>query len=246
MQRAILIALLMVLAAAPAWAQDPPDPDERGSGAITIDQLESSVNVCTTVFEGIAVFYILPKGWEGAEQGVSSEGEFDEDLNRYVMMSRSPMAEGDESPDFVFELSIYRLGIPTEWDESLTDEQVAEMKETAFWTFIDTQMTESIKAGMDCVSPAESIKSKPYGVGTRMPTYFVPIFYQLDDELNIYTFTSVTAGKIWTMKFLVEADQAENYEALIALILNNSFAMTEEQFAEYQEQYGSEVPERER
>ncbi|MBN2082064.1 hypothetical protein JW859_07635 [bacterium] len=245
MRKALIIMLFAILAATPVWAQD--DPNERGSGAISIDDLEDSINVCTTVFEGIAVFYILPKGWEGAEQGVDRKsGVLDEELNRYVMMSRRPLVEGDDTEDFVFELSIYRYGIPTDWGEEVTPEERAELEESAFWDFINMQMSESIKSGMDCVSPAESIKAKPYGVGTRKPTYFVPVFYRLDDQLNIYTFTSVTAGKIWTVKFLVEADQAENYEALIALILNNSFAMTEAQFAEYQAQYGKEVPERER
>lgn len=74
---------------------------------------------------------------------------------------------------------------------------------------------------------------------TRPPTVFVPIFYEVPPAHNskskgsvLYTFTSVVNGKVWMLKFLVAKDQIDNYGALIALILNNSFGMTK---AEYEE-----------
>ena len=38
------------------------------------------------------------------------------------------------------------------------------------------------------------------------------------------------------MKFLIKEDQVENYGGLVAYILNNSFALTTEEFDEYNRQ----------
>lgn len=263
----IILACASLLAATPAWAQQDntqsgssqqggsqqasgqtsdsqqDNPDDTGSGVITAEQLSDDISVCITKFEGIVVFYILPRGWEGAEQGVNRQtGKLDEDLNRYVLLSKSPMTDDNGVPDLVFELSIYREVLPESWDENLSEDEKSDMEQAAFWDFIDTQMSLNAKAGWHCVTPTDQIKAKPYGTGTRPQTLFVPIFYEREGKVNIYTFTSITAGKVWTMKFLVKSDQADNYGALIALILNNSFAMTEDEFAKYQEEYNEAVP----
>jgi hypothetical protein len=236
------IVLAGLLTAAPAWAQED-DPDIMGSGVITPEQMSEDISVCITKFENIVVFYVLPRGWEGAEQGIDREtGRLDEELNRYVLLSRSPMAEDDEAPDFVFELSIYREVLPEEWDAGLSEEERSEMEESAFWDFVNMQMGVNAKAGWHCVTPQSEIKAKPYSTGTRQPTFFVPIFYEREGKVNIYTFTSITAGKIWGLKFLVKSDQIDNYGALIAYIINNAFAMPEEDFEEYQRQYNKDVP----
>lgn len=235
------LMLAGLLAAGPAWAQEGDEPYD--SGLITFEDLSEDLSVCITSFEGIVVFYVLPRGWEGAEQGVDRQtGKLDEELNRYVLLSRSPMTDESEAPDLVFELSIFREVLPSEWDAGLSEDEKSEMEEAAFWEFIDAQMAVNAKAGWHCVTPLEEIKAKPYGTGTRPPTLFVPIFYEREGKVNIYTFTSITAGKVWVIKFLVKTDQVDNYGALIALILNNSFAMPEEAFEEYQQMYGQDTP----
>jgi hypothetical protein len=234
----------LLLTAVPAWAQEESTEDESaGSGLITFEDLSQNLVVCATEFEGIVVLYVLPKGWEGAEQGVDRQtGKLDEELNRYVLLSRSPMADENEAPDMVFELSIFRQGLPEDWDEGLSEDEKQEMEESAFWDFIDAQMSQALKDQWHCVTPQSEIQAKPYGTGTRAPTFFVPVFYEREGKVNIYTFTSITSGKIWMLKFLVKAEQADNYGALIALILNNTFAMPKEKFEEYQRSAGREVP----
>ncbi len=41
---------------------------------------------------------------------------------------------------------------------------------------------------------------------------------------------------MWTLKFLVAEDQIDNYGALIALILDNSFGLTEAEMKEMEKQ----------
>lgn len=230
-----------LLAAAPAWAQD--DAQEGGSGVITRDDWANNISNCITKFEGIVVLYVVPKGWEGAEQGVDPKtGKLDEDQNRYVLLSKSPRADENGVPECLFELSIYREVLPEEWDESLSKEEQSEMEQAAFWDFIDAQMKLNAKLGWHCDTPTDDIKSIPYGTGVRPPTYFVPVQYEREGKVRLYTFTTITADKVWTMRFLVQVAQAKNYEALIAFILSNSFAMSEEKFDKYQEEYGQVVP----
>lgn len=231
-----------LLAAAPAWAQD--SAGESGAGVISVPDLDNIAN-CVTLFEGLAVLYVLPKGWEGAEQGVDRQtGKLDEELKRYVLLSRSPQRDDNGAPHLVFELSIYRQALPVEWDASLSAAERAEMEQAAFWEFIDAQLAVHAEQGWELDMPQDSIAAKPYGTGARPSTYFVPVHYEREGKIKLYTFTSVAAGKVWSLKFLVQAEQDENYQALIAFILNNSFAMSEAKFAEYQEQYGQAVPPR--
>lgn len=230
--------LAALLLAAPAWAQE--DPADGGAGVIAGPD---NIANCITKFEGVVVFYVLPKGWEGAEQGVDREtGELDEDLQRYVLLSRSPRTDANGAPDLVFELSIYREALPSSWDADLSAAERAEMEQAAFWEFIDAQLAVNTEEGWELVTPEASIAAKPYGTGARPSTYFVPVSYERAGRLRLYTFTTVTAGKVWSLKFLVSAEQDRNYTALISFILNNSFAMSEAQFDRYQEQYGQAVP----
>jgi hypothetical protein len=226
-----------LLTMAPAWGQD--DQQEGGAGVITIDEWATNISNCITKFEGLVVLYVLPKGWEAGEQGVDPQtGKLNEDLNRYVLLSRSLRKDADGVPELLFELSIYREVLPEAWDEGLSVKEKSEMEQAAFWDFIDAQMGVNARTGWRCITPTAEIKAEPYGTGARPATYFVPIEYEREGKVNLYTFTTVTAGKVWTIKFLVEADKGKNYGALITYILNNSFAMSEEQFDQYQEQYG--------
>jgi hypothetical protein len=231
MRTAIACAIVMLLVQ-PAWAQDSVPEDTVGSGAITFEDLSEGLEVFATHREGIVVFFVLPVGWPVAEPGADREtGELSEELGRYTLLSRSLVADDDEAADLVFEMTVFSNALPEEWAEGTTEEEQAELEKSAFWDFLDVQMSQSLRAGLHCVTPAEEIKAKPYGTGTRPPTYFVPIFYEPQGGgARIYTFSSVYDGKVWMLKFLVKEDQIDNYGALIALITNNSFAMTEAEF----------------
>lgn len=247
MKQTLIALMMLVLAAAPAWAQEgqteQSGEESFGSGLIDLETMSDKISVCITKFEDIVVFYVLPVGWEGAQQGATdTTGKLDEELNRYVLLSRSPMVDENGAPDLVFELSIYRDLMLEGWDQGMSEEERNEMEESAFWEFVDAQMGVNAKSGWHCVTPQSEIVAKPYSTGTRPPTFFVPIFYEREGKINIYTFTSITAGKIWVLKFLVKSDQIDNYGALIAYIINNSFAMPEEDFEEYQRLYNKENP----
>lgn len=231
MKTAIAFALVILLAQG-AWAQTGPPEDSGGSGAISFEDLSDNIEVFATHREGIVVFFILPVGWPVAEPGVDrATGELDEELSRYTLLSRSPVVDEDEAADLVFELSIFRYGLPDEWSDGVTEEEKSELERAAFWDFLDVQMSANLEAGLHCATPTEEIKAKPYGTGTRPPTLFVPIFYEpRGGGARMYTFTSTHAGKVWMLKFLVKEDQIDNYGALIALVVNNSFAMTEAEF----------------
>lgn len=230
MRIAIAIAVALACLQA-AWAQEGPPEGTVGSGAITIEDL-NNIEVFATHREGIVVFFVLPPGWPVAEPGVDREtGELDESLVRYTLLSRSPVADENEVADLVFEMTIFKEALPEEWAEDLTEEEKAELEQAAFWDFLNAQLGAAINSGLKVVSDTADIAAQPYGTGTRPATYFVPIYYETQGGgAMIYTFTSLYAGKVWMLKFLVKEEQVDNYGALIAFILNNSFAMTEAEF----------------
>jgi len=236
MTRLTVAIAAMLMLALPAYAQDDVPDDTIGSGAITVEQLQEDLEVFISGREGIVVFYVLPRGWSIAEQGIDPDtGEYIGAIPKYIVGSRSPVIDEKEAPDMVFELNIYRLGLLDDMDEGLSEEEIAAYESARFGEFLDQQLSQNITLGLDCVSQAAEIAPKPYGVGNRPPTYFVPIYYQSDGGAMIYTFTSVTAGKVWMLKFLVQEEQVENYQALVALVVNNAFAMSDEEFVAWQE-----------
>lgn len=228
----VLAALLLVPVAAQAQTTAP--SDAIGSLVITNEQMANDVEVFITAHAGINVFYILPRGWDVGEQGVDKEtGELMENVNRYVLVSRSPVVDENDVPDLVFELNIFDYGLLDGMPEGLSDEERMRYEADAFTSFLDVQLSDALNSGLHCLSNPGDIVPKPYGTGTRPKTLFVPIYYETQGGAEIYTFTSAYAGKVWMLKFLVKADQVANYGGLIALILNNSFALTPEEFDEY-------------
>jgi hypothetical protein len=233
--RLAIAALLVALTAQPVFAQSDPPDDYFGSLAITLEQLSEDVVNYISQREGIAVFYVLPRGWEVAEQGVDPEtGEINPDMPKYIVGSRSPVIDEEEAPDLVFELNIYRHGLLEEMPEGLGEDERRQYEQDEFFNFLDVQLATNIALGLSCANPNE-IYPKPYGLGSREPTYFVPIYYETEGGSMVYTFTSVTAGKVWMLKFLVKESQIENYTPLVSLIVNNCFALTDADFAAWQE-----------
>ena len=229
----LLAAVLLLPVAAHAQATE---GGEGGSGVITIDQLDKDLEVFFTEYAGINVFYVLPRGWDVGEQGVDKEtGKLMENVNRYVLVSRSPVVDENDVPDLVFELSIFDYGLFDGMPAGVSDEERATYEQESFMAFLDVQLSDALNSGLHCLSDPGDIRPKPYGTGTRPPTLFVPIYYETQGAAKIYTFTSAYDGKVWMLKFLVKADQVQNYGGLIALILNNSFALTPEEFAELAE-----------
>lgn len=231
----------LLFMAAPARAQQ--SQDSAGSGMITIDDFADSIEWMATSYEDIVILWILPKNWEVAEQGVDPEtGELDERMGRYVLMARAPMFEDETEPDMVIELSIYRTSLHEGLPEDATKEEVAEHEEEMMLAFLDTQISEALHNGLVCLTESEDMGFLPYGTGTRPPTYFFPLkFATPNNETMIYTFSSAYKDRVWGLRFLMKEEQVDNYLPLVALIVNNSFAMTEEEYT--QGHYDMESPE---
>jgi hypothetical protein len=237
----IWLSILGLLAVTPAFAQG---DDEGGSVALTLEQLANEIENYITPKSGIVVHHVLPKNWELIEQGKDeTTGRLKDGLPVYVLVSRAPVAQKNDPTDLIFELSIYEQGLL----DNLPANTPADEKKVGiqFRKFINAQMSFFLKSGFK-VRGQVDFKAKPYGgfqidpktgkkFATRPPQYFVPIAYDVpQDPKNpnsrtaiLYTFNTFTADKVWTLKFLVNKDRAEDYEGLIAIVLNNSFALSE-------------------
>lgn len=213
-------------------------PGSMGSGAITATQFTKDLQILMTEWQGTVINFVLPRGWELVEAGLDSKtGKLRDDLKIYSLISRAPVAKKGDPTDLLFELDIFKQGLLEDLPADTPADQRTEPAQ--FNGFLNAQITINIKAGARCVTKPQDIEAKPYGPPTRPPTMFVPIFYEVPPPHNskgkgsvLYTFTSVAGGKVWMLKFLVAKDQIDNYGALIALILNNSFGLTK---AEYEE-----------
>jgi hypothetical protein len=209
-----------------------------GSGAITATQFTKDLQILMTEWQGSVINFVLPRGWELVEEGIDKKtGKLKDDLAIYSLISRAPVTKKGDATDLLFELDIFKQGLL----ENLPADTPADQRNepTQIKYFLNAQISMNIKAGAKCVTKPQDIVAKPYGPPTRPPTMFVPIFYEVPPPHNskskgsvLYTFTSVVDGKIWMLKFLVARDQIDNYGALIALVLNNSFAMTKAQYEE--------------
>lgn len=224
-----LAALLGVLPAAAAPDKDVPK-DAIGSGAITLQQMSEGLQFLTAQKEGVVVNFVLPDTWELVEEGIDAKtGKVKEDLNVYSLLSRRPVADPRDATDFIFELDIYKHGLMEGAKADPKTGQPPEAKDQ-FKSFLDLQMSINIKAGLKVLSKPNEIVPKLYGPPSRPRTVFVPIYYETPQGALLYTFTSVAGQKVWQLKFLVSKDQVENYGALIALMLDNAFGLTEQEY----------------
>jgi hypothetical protein len=99
-------------------------------------------------------------------------------------------------------------------------------------------MSDNLRAKFDLVSKPNEIKAKEY----RKGTFFVPIRYKSPEGSMLYTFTSFEGTTIYQLKFLVSEDMVEQHGMLIALMLRNAFALTEEMHRELIKQQGEAGP----
>ena len=224
-----------VLVAAPCFAQgnDGRPAGTVGSGSITVEQILQDIVQYTAERNGINVFFVLPRGWELQEEGLDKQtGELVEGVPAYMLLSRAPVADPDDPTDLVFEMLIYEQGLTENLPEDLPEEE--RTHKARFRGFLDAQLSQALSRGWTVETDVKDIVPKPYGPDDRPygQTAFVPIFYKTEEGAMLYTFTSVAWDTVWMLRFLVAKDQTDNYGALIALILDNSFALTDEQYEE--------------
>ena len=226
MKRFLTLIILAgaVLLAVPALAANDKPPAKGASGAqddsgvITMEQLAKDMQYLQAEWQGIVVHYVLPKGWELQEQYAK------EDAKQYTVTSHSLTPDKDTPPDMIFELTVFSRGL---LDDLPADASEADKTgRVQFRNFLDEQISINLKAGLKCKTKPADIVPKGYGPTTRPPTFFVPIQYDTPWKEKLYTFTTVTADKIWMVKFLIKENQVENYGALVALMLFNTFGMT--------------------
>ena len=226
----IAAAVISCLFATGALAQSGTPKGSAGGGAITIEQLTKLLEPHIAEKFGIVVHFVLPKGWELVEQGVDPKsGKMVEGHNRYVLLSRRPMDDPKEPTDFIFELSIFEHPLDV---GSLSKDASAEELRKALGEqlseFLNVDMSDNLRAKFDLVSKPSDIKAKEY----RKGTYFVPIRYKSPEGSMLYTFTSFEGKTIYQLKFLVSEDMVDQHGMLIALMLRNSFALTDEMHKE--------------
>lgn len=210
-----------------------------GSGAMTMEQMKSGLQYLVAQKYGISVNYILPKGWEVVTKELPGNGNTP---GVFVTSSRKKMADPNDPTDFIYELSIYQPDITAGLDPKAKDFE--KQMGDAFKSFLDSQLRVNLKAQNKVISRASDIQPKKYGpkadkngASTRPQTTFVPIHYEVPppkgkgDAAELYTFTGLTGGHIWQLRFLVNQDMNGVYEPLIALMVNNTFALTDKQQA---------------
>lgn len=211
-----------------------------GSGAITMEQMQEGLQYLIAKRYGINVNYVLPEGWEVVTREIPGKGQTP---SVFSTMSRRKMPNPSDPTNFIFELNIYEPNITAgidDKDQKRFDEAVGKR----FRDFLDAQLSLNIKGKNKVISKANDIVPKNYGptprngISTRPQTTMVPIHYQVPppkgkgNAAELYTFTGLTGGRIWQLKFLVNADMVKTYEPLIAIIVNNSFALTDKQQSE--------------
>jgi hypothetical protein len=243
---AVLFALALLLLPAAALAQGKNQkgsepPGAIGSGAVTLKQLTEELQFLETEKESIVISFVLPKGWEIEEQGIDAKTKkLNEDLNVYSLISHAPVAKTGDPSDLIFELKIYKKGLL----DNLPPDTPADQRNAGvqLWKFLNAQISINVRGGLKCTTPAQDIDKKPYGPGPplREYTWFVPIQYDVPPLPGshgpgsmLYTFTSMTGDKVWMLRFLVSKDQVDNYGALIALVLHNTFGMTKDEYEQY-------------
>lgn len=240
----ITIALGLALAA-PVWADTKPAPKDQGpppgttgSGAISLEDLAKNVQTLQVRKYGIVVNYVLPHGWEVLEQGKDPKtGKLREDKGMYVVLSRRPMPDPKEPTDFIFELDLFEKGLTEDLPKDTKPDKRAEIRAERMWGFLNGQISLSLKNGWKLKTQKREIDYKEYGPDSRgKKTNLIPIFYEVppDPKLKdskgamLYTFTSFEGETIWMLKFLITKGTEDQHGALIAFMLNNAWAVTEE------------------
>ncbi len=248
--RSLLLApLAALLLLAPAFAQgnDAP-PGAIGSVVMTLEQLTKDINTYKIDKFGIHAHFVLPKNWVLQEQGRDPKtNKVKEGLPIYVLTSTAPTEKPTDPTDMIFEVDIFDGGLTRDLPAGTTDEARKEERAKRFWAFLNTQMSLNIKSGNKMITKRPDIKALPYGFAIDEKTgkrtvrpgrpvqYFVPIFYEVAPPKGmanakgavLYTFSTFTGDTPWMIKILVSKEQREQYGGLIAIILDNSFGLTD-------------------
>jgi hypothetical protein len=251
------LAFYSLAFAAPATKESPKGndvpKDSAGSIVIPIQSMAEDLQMLEARKYGIVVRYILPKGWKVEEAKDAETRKLRDDMHVYIVTSARPMPDPGDKTDFVFELDMYEQTISEALpkDSNSKDLQAAYMK--AFLAFLDEQLSMNLKQGYKLLNNVKDIQPKEYGPDSRGKyTYFWPIYYELPPPpknkeglkgAHLYTFTSYEGDRIYMLKFLVSKDMVEQHAGLIAFMLDNCWAVTEEvdkKMVEYAKQQAAE------
>jgi hypothetical protein len=246
----------------PKTAPAKPEPLPAGtvdSGVISFDMVTHLQNLAFTIRgpkdksgQAVIVRTVLPDKWTEEENGrKKGSSELDPNIGVFTMLAKPPTT--DNSTDFVYELRIYPNNL-TEGPFEVKDDRgrtvkVPEKDRTQhgmFTLYLNSMISELIKQGFRCESSPSQIQSVQYGIipdengkpmlmGTRPePMYFVPLaFTNKENGSTIYSFSGVVGDKVVSLRFLVAKDQAENYKATIAYIVNNTWGLTLDQDSQW-------------
>ena len=243
------LAALVFCASALAQGEQAP-PGSVGSVVMTLEQLTKEIATYKIDKFGIHAHFVLPKNWSLEEQGKDPKTKkVKEGLPIYVLTSRAPTEKPTDPTPMIFEVDIYDGGLTRDMPANTTDEARREERAKRFWSFLNTQMSLNIKSGNKLLTQRSDIEAKPYGVGQnekgqrvvrpgRPVQYFVPIFYEVKPPSNmanakgavLYTFSTFTGDTPWMIKFLVSKEETEDFGGLIAIILDNSFGLTDKDY----------------
>lgn len=248
----LIITACIAALSAPAWAdtkpapkpqkppikEEPAPPGTVGSGAISLEDLAKEVQTLQARKYGIVVNYVLPHGWEVVEQGKDPKtGKLRDNMGMYVVLSRRPMPDAKEATDFIYELDVFEKGLTTDLPKDTPADKRAEVRAERLWGFLNGQISLGLKNGWKLKTQKRDIEAKAYGPDSRgKKTMFIPIFYEIPADPKdkaskgamLYTFTSFEGETVWTMKFLITKGMEDQHGGLIALMLNNAWAVTEE------------------
>jgi hypothetical protein len=238
----LFVITLLALGAPALAAQGPKDgapPGTTGSGSISAEDLAANLNTMQARKHGLVINYVLPKGWtiNEAKSIDKKTGKERADVGVYVVDSRRPMPDPKEPVDFVFELDVFKQGLTDDLPKNTTPAKRAEVRAERLWGFLNGQISLNLKNNLKLKTPKRAIEAKPYGPESRgKKTMFIPIEYEVlpnpkvkgDKGAYLFTFTSFEGETVWMLKFLVTKGAEEEHGALIALILHNAWAVTEE------------------
>jgi hypothetical protein len=260
---AALGALLLALPAGAAPdAKDVP-PGTKGSVILDLESLTKEINTYKVQKYGIHTHFVLPKNWELVEPEKDAKtGKIPEDLPYYVVLSHAPTSQPNDPTDLVFELRIFKDGLTVD-KPNLSKEEREKLRAERFWAFLNNQISTSTKMGFKLTTDRSQIKAKPYGATVdangnikvdadgklrgktgRPIQYFVPLHYDIyvkgaeskTSNSKLFTFNTFTGDTIWQLTFLVSKDQIDNYGGLIAVVMDNSFGLTDAVVKQFEEE----------
>ncbi|MCC7477139.1 hypothetical protein IT575_01665 [bacterium] len=248
-----LAALLLL---APALAQgnakktgnnDTP-PGAVGSVIMTLEQLTNEISTYKIDKFGIHAHFVLPKNWNLEEQGRDPKtNKVKEGLPIYVLTATNPTEKPNDPKDMIFEVDIFDGGLTRDMAAGTSEDARKEERAKRFWNFLNTQMSLNIKSGNKMITQRSDIEAKPYGFDIDEKTgkrtvragrpvqYFVPIHYEVAPPKGmpnakgayLYTFSTFTGDTPWMIKILLSKEMKDQYGGLIAIILDNSFGLTD-------------------